>query len=100
MQSFNPMRDPNDDRPCKFDEFRELNKRSIEFLLNQTIDSGNVFTTSCEVDLGFTSPREQPAAEDDDEAIELMIRAFLDEKVLKWQNFSFTLLNNINLTVL
>lgn len=77
------MRDPNDDWPCKFDETGELNKRSTEFVLNQNIDSGNVVNSSCEVNLGYTSPSDQPLAEDDDEAVELMIRAFLDEKVLK-----------------
>lgn len=77
------MCDPNDDWSCKFDETGELNKSSTEFVQNQNIDSGNVVNSSCEVDLGYASPSGQPLAEDDNEAVELMIRAFLDEKVLK-----------------
>ncbi|KAL8490760.1 hypothetical protein ACS0TY_022668 [Phlomoides rotata] len=71
-ESFNPMRDPDDDWPCSTKLFR-----------NQTTNSGNAVTSSCVVDLGFTSPGGQPVEEDDDEVIEWMIRAFLDEKAFE-----------------
>lgn len=85
------MCEPNDDWPCKFDESPELNKSRTGLVPNQTIDSGNRFISPGEVDCGFTFPRGQSGAEDDDEVTESKIRAFLDEKVLLRKYFLFIL---------
>ncbi|KAG8373043.1 hypothetical protein BUALT_Bualt12G0129800 [Buddleja alternifolia] len=81
-QSFNPMCEPNDDWPCKFDISPELNKSGTGSLQNHTIDPGNRILASGEVDCGFTLSRGQ-SMEDDDEVTESKIRAFLDEKAFE-----------------
>ncbi|XP_057489139.1 mitogen-activated protein kinase kinase kinase NPK1-like [Actinidia eriantha] len=82
-KSFNPMSEPNDDWPCKFDGSPELDKSRVNLFPCQTInkaakspgESGNV-------DNDFTFPGGPLATEDDDEVTETKIRAFLDEKAL------------------
>ncbi|KAL3634586.1 hypothetical protein CASFOL_021640 [Castilleja foliolosa] len=64
-QSYNPMCEPNDDWPCKFDENPELNKSVTGWLPSQSIDLGH------------------SGAEDDDEETESKIRAFIDEKAFE-----------------
>ncbi|KAL2244068.1 UNVERIFIED_CONTAM: Mitogen-activated protein kinase kinase kinase NPK1 [Sesamum indicum] len=98
-QSFNPMCEPNDHWPCKFDESPELNKSGTVSLLNQTIDSGDRSFASAEVDCGFTFPRGQSGSEDDDEVTESKIRAFLDEKAFelkKLQTPLYEFYNSLN----
>ncbi|KAI3469540.1 hypothetical protein Pfo_026203 [Paulownia fortunei] len=98
-QSFNPMCEPNDDWPCKFDESRELTKSGMEFLPSQIVEPGNRSLGSVEVDCGFTFPRGQSGPEDDDEVTESKIRAFLDEKALelkKLQTPLYEFYNSLN----
>ncbi|KAI3459365.1 hypothetical protein Pfo_016028 [Paulownia fortunei] len=98
-QSFNPVCEPNDDWPCKFDESPELNKSRTGLLPNQSIDSGNRFSLAGGDDCGFTFPRGQSGAEDDDEETESKIRAFLDEKAFelkKLQTPLYQFYNSLN----
>ncbi|KAK6122661.1 hypothetical protein DH2020_043601 [Rehmannia glutinosa] len=98
-QSYNPMCEPNDDWPCKFDESPELNKNGTGLLPDQSIGSGQRFFPSGEVDCGFTFPIGQSGAEDDDEVTESKIRAFLDEKaseLTKLQTPLFQFYNSLN----
>ncbi|KAL7081054.1 hypothetical protein ACP275_14G016000 [Erythranthe tilingii] len=95
-QSYNPMCEPNDDCACKFDENTKLCKRETGLPPNQTMDIGNGFNASGEVDFGFTFPREQPGAEDDDEVTEFKIRAFLDEKAFELKKLQTPLYNFYN----
>ncbi|KAL8026246.1 hypothetical protein ABFX02_14G015400 [Erythranthe guttata] len=95
-QSYNPMYEPNDDCACKFDENPKLCKRETGLPPNQTMDIGNGFNASGEVDFGFTFPREQPGAEDDDEVTEFKIRAFLDEKAFELKKLQTPLYNFYN----
>ncbi|KAL7123938.1 hypothetical protein ABFS83_14G015600 [Erythranthe nasuta] len=95
-QSYNPMCEPNDDCACKFDENPKLRKRETGLPPNQTMDIGNGFNASGEVDFGFTFPREQPGAEDDDEVTEFKIRAFLDEKAFELKKLQTPLYNFYN----
>ncbi|KAL2506776.1 Mitogen-activated protein kinase kinase kinase 3 [Abeliophyllum distichum] len=81
-QSFNPMCEPSDDWPCKFDESPELKRSGKELLSSQIIEPGNRSLVSGDMDSGFTFPR-GPASEDEDEATESRIREFLDEKALE-----------------
>ncbi|XP_023911894.1 mitogen-activated protein kinase kinase kinase NPK1 [Quercus suber] len=82
-KSFNPMCEPTDDWPCKFDGSLESERSGIDLSPGQTIQNAagspgvpgkgeNDFTFLC----GPTG------AEDDDEVTESKIRAFLDEKAL------------------
>ncbi|KAK9146702.1 hypothetical protein Sjap_006605 [Stephania japonica] len=82
-KSFNPMCEPSDDWPCKFDESPEPDQRGIK------LDSCDVVArTSGDPELSvqdekdFTFPCGQPVSEEDDEVTESKIRAFLDEKAL------------------
>ncbi|KAK6117251.1 hypothetical protein DH2020_049016 [Rehmannia glutinosa] len=99
-QSFNPMCEPNDDWPCKFDESPELTKSGMEILSSHNVESGNRSFGSIEVDCGFTFPRGQSGPEDDDEVTESKIRAFLDEKALelmKLQTPLYEFYNSLNI---
>ncbi|XP_057485670.1 mitogen-activated protein kinase kinase kinase NPK1-like [Actinidia eriantha] len=81
-KSFNPMSEPNDDWPCKFDESPELEKSRINFS-GQTINkAADIPEASCNGDKDFTFPSGPSVAEDDDEVTETKIIAFLDEKAL------------------
>ncbi|PIN04472.1 MEKK [Handroanthus impetiginosus] len=98
-QSFNPVSEPNDDWPCKFDESPEVNKSRTGLLQNQISESRNSVYASSEVDSGFTFPRGQSGAEDDDEVTESKIRAFLDEKAFelrKLQTPLYEFYNSLN----
>ncbi|CAK9173651.1 unnamed protein product [Ilex paraguariensis] len=89
-KSFNPMSEPNDDWPCKFDESPELEKSKMKLekskmnlfhcqILKKPGESPAATGTG---DNDFTFPCGPLAAEDDDEVTESKIRAFLDEKAL------------------
>ena len=68
FQSFNPMSEPMDDEwPCKFDA---------------SIEAKHEFAFPCGM-----------ACEDDDEDTEMKIRAFLDEKVVRYLNKKFIILH-------
>ncbi|KAL6497798.1 Mitogen-activated protein kinase kinase kinase npk1 [Orobanche hederae] len=101
IQSFNPMCEPNDDWPCKFDGSPELTKGGTELLSGRIEESGNRSFCSVDVDCGFTVPIEQSGPEDDDEVTESKIRAFLDEKALdlkKLQTPLYEFYNSLNVS--
>uniref|UniRef100_A0A5B6Z2A7 mitogen-activated protein kinase kinase kinase n=1 Tax=Davidia involucrata TaxID=16924 RepID=A0A5B6Z2A7_DAVIN len=80
-KSFNPMSEPNDDWPCKFDESPELDRSRMDLFSGQTINkAADSPGASGKGDNGFTFPSGPLAGEDDDEVTESKIRAFLDEK--------------------
>ncbi|XP_077240204.1 mitogen-activated protein kinase kinase kinase NPK1-like isoform X2 [Tasmannia lanceolata] len=80
--SFNPMSEPCDDWPCKFDISPE--QRGIR--LDSSGDLVNVDTSSPgaseKVPNDFTFPFRPPVCEEEDEVTEKKIKAFLDEKAL------------------
>ncbi|KAH7660056.1 Mitogen-activated protein kinase kinase kinase protein [Dioscorea alata] len=77
VKSFNPMSEPLDDWPCKYDISPEQRTVSEEFSNNIT-DATKIVK---EGDTDFTFPCEA-SCEDSDEVTETKIRAFLDEKAL------------------
>ncbi|GFZ08831.1 NPK1-related protein kinase 2 [Actinidia rufa] len=81
-KSFNPMSEPNDDWPCKFDESPELEKSRINFSGQIINNAADMPEASCNGDKDFTFPSGPSVAEDDDEVTETKIKAFLDEKAL------------------
>ncbi|CAN6677087.1 unnamed protein product [Malus baccata var. baccata] len=82
-KSFNPMCEPNDDWPCKFDESLETERSGINFSPCQTIhEASRSIGASQRVETEFMFPSGPSAAEDDEEVTESKIRAFLDEKAL------------------
>ncbi|CAI9118555.1 OLC1v1020142C2 [Oldenlandia corymbosa var. corymbosa] len=82
-KSFNPMCEPDDNWPCKFDESLELERHGTNLFSSQVIqDPENNTGPSGMEDGGFTFPVGQLAAEEEDEVTETKIRAFLDEKAL------------------
>ncbi|XP_057546197.1 mitogen-activated protein kinase kinase kinase NPK1-like [Amaranthus tricolor] len=74
-KSFNPMCEPNDDWPCKFDDSPEAGRSNIDFPRE---DCGTA-EASChgENEFSFSS---EGLADDEEEVTESKIRAFLDEK--------------------
>ncbi|CDO99017.1 unnamed protein product [Coffea canephora] len=83
-KSFNPICEPEDDWPCKFDESPELERHRTSLLASQAIQyPGNSVELSSKKDGGFTFPVGQLVADDEDEVTESKIRAFLDEKALE-----------------
>ncbi|XP_022861803.1 mitogen-activated protein kinase kinase kinase NPK1-like isoform X1 [Olea europaea var. sylvestris] len=81
-QSFNPMCEPSNDLPCKFDESPELKRSGNDLLSSQNMEHENRSHVSGDMECGFTFPR-GPASEDEDEATESRIREFLDKKALE-----------------
>lgn len=82
-QSYNPMCEPTDDWPCKFDESPEVERNRINISYSQAIDeTAGITVVSGKGETEFTFPCGSSAAEDDDEVTESKIKAFLDEKVL------------------
>ncbi|MED6168727.1 hypothetical protein PIB30_014190 [Stylosanthes scabra] len=75
IKSFNPMCEPVDDWPCKFDEDQNLKKSRMNLSSPQVV---NGTMTSAE-----PYPCENLGAEDDDELTESKIKAFLDEKAFE-----------------
>ncbi|KAK2969449.1 hypothetical protein RJ640_011346, partial [Escallonia rubra] len=83
MMSFNPMSEPNDDWPCKFDESPELDRSARNLITGQTTAKpGGSPGAAGYGDEDFTFPNGPSAVEDDDEVTESKIRAFLDEKAV------------------
>lgn len=82
-KSFNPMSEPNDDWPCKFDGSPEIDKSGVNSFSGQTVNKAADSTvSSCNVDNDFTFPSEPSVAEDDDDVTETKIIAFLEEKAI------------------
>ncbi|XWS39346.1 hypothetical protein CRYUN_Cryun18bG0044700 [Craigia yunnanensis] len=79
--SFNPMCEPSEDWPCKFDRSFVLRRNGVNLSLGETVEAaGSPGMSGKEKD--FTFPCGLPAA-DDDEVTESKIRAFLDEKAVE-----------------
>ncbi|KAE8076995.1 hypothetical protein FH972_015606 [Carpinus fangiana] len=82
-KSFNPMCEPTDDWPCKFDERIELERSGVDLSPSATIHkAASSPGVSNKGENDFTFPCGLMGAEDDDEVTESKIRAFLDEKAL------------------
>lgn len=82
-KSFNPMCEPTDDWPCKFDESPELTKSGANLSSHQTVSKpAGSPRASNERENDFTFPCGPLVGDDDDEVTESKIRAFLDEKAL------------------
>lgn len=82
-KSFNPMCEPTDDWPCKFDESPELTKSGANLSSHQTISKpAGSPRASNEREIDFTFPCGPLVGDEDDEVTESKIRAFLDEKAL------------------
>ncbi|KAK3002975.1 hypothetical protein RJ639_018730 [Escallonia herrerae] len=82
-KSFNPMSEPNDDWPCKFDDSPELDRSARNLITGQTTAKpGGSPRAAGNGDEDFTFPNGPSAVEDDDEVTESKIRAFLDEKAV------------------
>lgn len=81
-KSFNPMCEPTDDWPYKFDKSLELDGVGMNTAPGQTVQMADCSpgVSGKENDFEFFSG--PSAAEDDDEVTESKIRAFLDEKAL------------------
>ncbi|KAI4311264.1 hypothetical protein MLD38_036170 [Melastoma candidum] len=75
-KSFNPMSEPADYLPCKFDESPGLEQSRVN---QPNLDNGS--PESCNGNI-IRFPDGQVVTEDDDELTESKIRAFLDEKAL------------------
>ncbi|XWS09015.1 hypothetical protein CRYUN_Cryun40dG0049500 [Craigia yunnanensis] len=81
-KSFNPMSEPTEDWPCKFDRSSELSTSGVNFSLGETVEAaGSPGMSGKEND--FTFSRGPPAGDDDEEVTESKIRAFLVEKALE-----------------
>ncbi|KAL7177697.1 hypothetical protein ACSBR2_030960 [Camellia fascicularis] len=84
-KSFNPMSEPEDNWPCKFDDTPELESR-VNLFFGQTVNQvADIPRASGKGNNDFTFPCRPLVAdeeEDDDEVIESKIRAFLDEKLI------------------
>ncbi|XP_068636823.1 mitogen-activated protein kinase kinase kinase NPK1-like [Aristolochia californica] len=74
-KSYNPMSEPIDDWPCKFDGNPEKD-------FTETVNTSSRIETFQEGKNDFTFPC-GPVSEEDDEVTESKIRAFLDEKALE-----------------
>ncbi|KAF8392436.1 hypothetical protein HHK36_022778 [Tetracentron sinense] len=79
-KSFNPMCEPSDDWPCKFDESPEPEQSGMHLASGKAINRGSPGSITGNND--FTFPCGPPVSEDDDEVTDSKIRAFLDEKAL------------------
>ncbi|XP_044498627.1 mitogen-activated protein kinase kinase kinase NPK1-like [Mangifera indica] len=94
-KSFNPMCEPTDDWPCKFDESPEVDR----YEMNLSSDA----RVSVKEENDFSFPCGSSAPEDDDEVTESKIRAFLDEKALDLKKLQTPLYeefyNTMNATV-
>ncbi|KAG2727463.1 hypothetical protein I3760_01G158700 [Carya illinoinensis] len=82
-KSFNPMCEPTDDGPCKFDGSIELERSGIDLSpIQTTCKAARNCGVPGKVEDDFTSPCGPIPAEDDEEVTESKIRVFLDEKAL------------------
>ncbi|KAJ4969234.1 hypothetical protein NE237_015935 [Protea cynaroides] len=83
LKSFNPISEPTDDWPCKFDESPGLEHRGMDLQSGHPISGiSGIPGASVKGDNDFSFPCAPSVSEDDDEVTELKIRAFLDEKAL------------------
>ncbi|KAL6013591.1 hypothetical protein ACLOJK_004089 [Asimina triloba] len=87
-KSFNPMSEPIDDWPCKFDESPECRGMSTADLRGSVNGAAGISGVISEN--VFTFPR-NVAGEEDDELTECKIKAFLDEKSPLYEEFYNTM---------
>ncbi|KAJ4955583.1 hypothetical protein NE237_012366 [Protea cynaroides] len=82
-KSYNPMCEPTDNWPCKFDESPGLEEKGMDLHSGSPVRgiSGSP-RASAKGDVDFSFPFGPSASEDDDEVTELKIRAFLTEKAV------------------
>lgn len=80
-QSFNPMSEPTEDSPCKFDQSSELSRSGVNLSLDETVEASGTTEMSGKEENDFSFSRGPAAGDDDEELTESKIRAFLDEKV-------------------
>ncbi|KAJ6430015.1 hypothetical protein OIU84_021430 [Salix udensis] len=82
-KSFNPMCEPLDDWPCKFDEDPLFKRGGYNLSCSQSNhDAIDIHEASGKGQNNFTFPCVPVVPEDDDEVTDSKIRAFLDEKAL------------------
>ncbi|KAF9677567.1 hypothetical protein SADUNF_Sadunf08G0121200 [Salix dunnii] len=82
-KSFNPMCEPLDDWPCKFDEDPLFKRGGYNLSCSQSNHEAiDIHEASGKGQNNFTFPCVPVVPEDDDEVIDSKIRAFLDEKAL------------------
>ncbi|KAI4317777.1 hypothetical protein L6164_025620 [Bauhinia variegata] len=100
IKSLNPMCEPEEDWPCKFEENLNMEKSRVNLSPDQTMSktmrNPEVFP---EVENNFSFPSEPLGAEDDDEVTESKIRAFLDEKALELKKLQTEFLSVSNAAV-
>ncbi|XP_021750350.1 mitogen-activated protein kinase kinase kinase NPK1-like isoform X1 [Chenopodium quinoa] len=89
-KSFNPMCEPNDDWPCKFDDSPEVGRSNIDLFPRE--DCGTA-EASCNVGTEFTFPSEA-LGDDDEEVTESKIQAFLNEKAFDLKKLQEEFYNN------
>ncbi|GLT99759.1 hypothetical protein SLE2022_171770 [Rubroshorea leprosula] len=82
-KSFNPMSEPTEDWPCKFDGSPELRTSGMNLSSGQTAEANGSLGISGKEENDFTFPSGPLAQDDDEEVTESKIRAFLDEKALE-----------------
>lgn len=82
-KSFNPMSEPTEDWPCKFDESPELSTSRMKSSFGQTAEANGSLGISSTEKHEFSFPCGPSAQDDDEEVTETKIRAFLDEKALE-----------------
>ncbi|XP_057249673.1 mitogen-activated protein kinase kinase kinase NPK1 isoform X1 [Beta vulgaris subsp. vulgaris] len=95
-KSYNPMCEPNDDWPCKFDDSPEVGRSNTDLFPKE--DCGTA-EPSCNGETEFTFPSEAPneaLADDDEEVTESKIQAFLDEKAFDLKKLQEEFYNTIN----
>ncbi|XVF38159.1 hypothetical protein REPUB_Repub20aG0076000 [Reevesia pubescens] len=82
-KSFNPMCEPTEDWPCKFDRSSELYRSGVSLSLGETVEAAGSPGMSGKEGNDFTFPHEPATGDEDEEVTESKIRAFLDEKALE-----------------
>ncbi|KAL9240799.1 hypothetical protein vseg_014977 [Gypsophila vaccaria] len=91
-KSFNPMCEPNDDWPSKFDLSPKVGRSDTELFSREDCGTAEAINN---VESEFSFPCE-PSADDDEEVTESKIRAFLDEKALDLKKLQEEFYNTLN----
>lgn len=82
-KSFNPMSEPTENWPCKFDESPELSTSGMKSFSAKIVDVNGSLEISGKEEPDFSFPSGPSAQDDEEELTETKIRAFLDEKALE-----------------
>ncbi|GKV19557.1 hypothetical protein SLEP1_g29798 [Rubroshorea leprosula] len=70
-RSFNPMCEPTEDWPCKFDESTELKTSGVNLSSGQTVEANGSLGISSKEENDFTFPNGTLAQDDEEGAVEL-----------------------------